>query len=151
MKTGISVGDAMSQEPVAIDPNDTVVKASKLMLKKRVGSLLIIQNDELKGLITEKDIVRLIAKGLSPSKTKVSDAMTKRIHTIKPSEDLFKAIQHMKKNKVRRLPVVYRKKLVGLLTETDVLKLQPVLYEMLYDWGNIEASRKELESGEIEK
>ena len=145
MKTGISVGDAMSQNPVAIDSNDSVVKASKLMLKKRVGSLLIVQAGELKGLITEKDIVRLIAKGLSPNKTKVSDVMTKKVHTIKPSEDLFEAIKHMKKNKVRRLPVVYRKKLVGLLTETDVLTLQPVLYEMLYDWGNIEASRKKLE------
>ena len=148
MKTGISVGDAMSQNPVAIDPNNSVIEASKLMLKKRVGSLLIIENNELKGLITEKDIVRLIANDLSPKKTKVSDVMTKRVHTIKPSEDLFRAIQHMKKNKVRRLPVVYRKKLIGLLTETDVLKLQPVLYEMLYDWGNIEASRKELESEE---
>ena len=52
----------------------------------------------------------------------------------------------MKKNKVRRLPVVYKGKLVALLTHTDVLKLEPIMYEMMYDWINIGISKDQMKS-----
>jgi len=70
--------------------------------------------------------------------------MRKKLHTTKPDEDLYEAVRHMKKNKVRRLPVVYRGKLVGLLTHTDILRLEPILYEMMYDWANMSLSKNQM-------
>jgi len=142
MKTGVSIGDAMTQDPIKIGPEETIVEASKLMLKKRVGSLLVMKGKKLAGLITEKDVVRVIARGFDPKKLKVEEIMTKKIHTAKPDDDLYKAVKHMKKNKVKKLPVVYKGNLVGMLTLNDVLKIQPIMYEILYEWGNIKASKE---------
>ena len=83
MKTGISVGDAMTQTPVTVDPEVTIIAASKIMLKERVGSLLVTKDAVLLGILTEKDIVRVIAKGLSPRKIKIEEVMSKRIKSIK--------------------------------------------------------------------
>ncbi len=146
MKTGVKVGDAMTQNPVVISMERTVSFASKVMLENRVGSLLVMQGDKIKGIITEKDVVRVVAKGMSPRRIKISEVMRKKLHTTKPNEDLYEAVRHMKKNKVRRLPVVYKGKLVGLLTHTDVLKLEPIMYEMMYDWINIGISKDQMKS-----
>ena len=144
MKTGIKVGDAMTQNPVIISMDRTVSYASKIMLEKRVGSLLVMDGEKIKGILTEKDVVRVIAKGLSPRRVKVPEVMRKKLHTTKPDEDLYEAVRHMKKNKVRRLPVVYKEKLVGLLTHTDILRLEPILFEMMYDWANIKLSKNQM-------
>ncbi|MDP3919147.1 MAG: CBS domain-containing protein [Nanoarchaeota archaeon] len=142
MKTGIVVGDAMSQNPVTADPELTIIAITQILIKEDVGSLLVVKGNKLLGIVTEKDIVRVLAKGLNPKKIKVDEIMTKRIHSIKPDIDLYEAIKYMKKHKVRRLPVLNKGNLVGMLTFSDIMKLQPILYEMLYDWGNMKASEK---------
>ena len=98
MKTGVKVGDAMTQNPVVISMERTVSFASKVMLENRVGSLLVMQGDKIKGIITEKDVVRVVAKGMSPRRIKISEVMRKKLHTTKPNEDLYEAVRHMKKN-----------------------------------------------------
>ena len=131
MKTDVSVGDAMTMKPIVIAPSKTVQDCSKLMIRKKVGSILVVEKTKLLGIITEKDIIRqIVAKHLNPQKLSVKDIMTKRIKTIEPDKDLFDAMQFMKKHKVRKLPVVHEGKLQGLLTETDILNIQPALLEI---------------------
>ena len=142
MKTGIKVSDAMSLAPVTILPNKNVLEAAKIMIKRKVGSLLVIRSDTLIGILTEKDIVKFAAKGIDAKKTPIKDIMTTKIHTINPSEDLYEALHKMKKEKVRRLPVVFKGKLVGMLTQNDILKLQPAMFDIIQEKATIKSCSK---------
>lgn len=142
MKTGIRIADAMSVQPVVIPGTTTILDCAKLMVKKRVGSLLIVKESSLEGIFTEKDLVHFLAKGLDPEVIKVKEAMSKKIHTIEPEEDLYDALIQMKKEKVRRLPVVHKNKLVGMLTLNDILKLQPALFDLMMESKSIRLQAK---------
>ena len=148
MKTGIKVADAMSVVPVSLLPNKTIYECAKIMSKRKVGSLLIIKGDTLEGIITEKDLVHFIAKGFDAKAEKVCEVMTKKIHTISPEEDLYEALHRMKKEKVRRLPVMHNKKLVGMLTLNDILKLQPALFDIIQERSHVRLQKDKEKSVE---
>ncbi len=148
MKTGVTVADGMSVNPVTISSTKSILECAKIMAKKRVGSLLIVKEDQLEGIITEKDLVHFLAKGLNPEATKVKEVMVKKIHTISPEEDLSEAVSTMKREKVRRLPVVSKKKLIGMLTLNDIIKLQPALFDLLREQSNIRLQKQKEKSVE---
>ncbi len=131
MKTGIKVGDAMTKSPIFIKASDNIKKCAETMLKNKVGSCLIVENNILKGIITEKDLVdKVLAKNLDPVKTKVTEIMNKKLITIDPSKDIYDALVKMQKEDVRRLPIVSDDKLIGLLTEKDILRIEPELFDL---------------------
>ena len=142
MKTGVKVSDAMSQNPVTISPTKSILECAKIMLKKNVGSLLIVSDDSLKGILTEKDLVTFLAKDLNSKKVPVSKIMITKIDTISPDADLYEAMTKMKLEKVRRLPVIHKNKLIGMLTLNDILKIQPALFEIIQERAKIESSKK---------
>ena len=135
MDTGIKVGDIMTRNLVFVTPETNLVVCAKMMVKKRVGNLLIKEkgSDKLKGILTEKDIVWAVVKkskrGLKDILAK--DLMKKRVVTIKPLADVTEAMRRFKKKKVRRLPVVERGKLIGILTDKDILRMDPGLFQMI--------------------
>ena len=134
MRTGVKVIDAMTRTPISIAPDKSIEECAKLMLKKSVGGLMVVDSGKIKGIITEKDLVeRLVAKNLNPKTTKVFEIMSKRIIGIKPDLDIYDALIEMRDNDVRRLPVIHDNKLVGLLTEKDVLKIQPNLFDLIVE------------------
>jgi CBS domain-containing protein len=137
MESGIKVSDAMTKNPVIISAEETILNCAKLMLERRVGSVLITHDELLEGIITEKDVVRVMAKGLDPNETTVGEIMNKRLRTTEPGEEIEKVMHHMHKNKVRRLPVLFDGKLAGIITQNDILKIQPALFELLMAKGNI--------------
>lgn len=126
----------MTKKPVVVKPNLSVEDGAKLMLKNNIGNLMIEENGNLKGIITEKDFVeRVVAKGLDPKKTKISDVMTKTLKaTLKPDEDVLEAMKLMDEHDVRRVPVLDNKgKLVGVVTSKDIVKVQPELISLRLD------------------
>ena len=100
------------------------------MVKKRIGSLIIVDKGHLKGILTEKDIMWALSKKKDLSEVKVEDICTRKITTIKPSADVSNAVRLMKKSKLRRLPVTLHKKVIGYLTLKDILKVQPALFDI---------------------
>lgn len=136
--------DTMTKTPVVVGPENTVEDCVKLMLKSNVGSLLVKENDILRGIATEKDLVeKVILKNLNPKKTKISAIMNKVLVTINPDADILEAIKLMTKYEIRRLPVVDEEgKLQGLVTVNDILRLQPQLFELIIDKSRLFASRK---------
>ena len=119
----------IDQRLVIIDQNSTAYDAAVSMLKNRCGALLVCDaKDEgtLLGIISERDITfRVIPKDLDPKKTKISKVMTKDVQTISPKKTTVDAIQIMKSKGFRHLPVVDKKKIVGILSMRD-----------LYDYAN---------------
>jgi len=130
MNIGIQVGDVMTRSFVSIKPEMPVLSAVKLMVKKRVGSLILEENGFLKGILTEKDIMWALSKKKDLSGIKAGEICSRKITTIKPSADIYDAIMLMRKKKFRRLPVTVDKKVIGYLTLKDILRMQPELFEI---------------------
>jgi len=129
MKVGIRVGDVMTKNIISVDPETPVKKCAKLMSTKHIGSLLVMKKEKLQGILTEGDIIKAIGKGLALD-LPVKKIMTRKVITIKPSSDIYDALVLMKKKRIRWLPVVVKEHLVGFLTEKDILKIQPDLFDI---------------------
>jgi CBS domain-containing protein len=104
-------------EVVAIERDMTLKAAAKIMSDKNIGSLVVIDGEKIKGIITERDIVTN-ASNLGKS---VTSSMAKNVLTISPDEELDNAAILMRKNKINRIPVVKNDKLVGIVTSTDLI------------------------------
>ncbi len=120
--------DVMNKEPYILYEEDTMLDASKFMKKERIRNLPVVdKNNKLVGLITLREIIEGLAS--KPDKTLIGDAMLKDVKSIEPETPLKGAIQVMLVNKFGCLPVVDKnKKLLGIITEADLLK---PLYEMV--------------------
>jgi CBS domain-containing protein len=104
---------------------DSIFMISNLMKRGKVSSIIIIdQNSEPIGIITERDIVRrVISDGKDPKITKATDIMSKPLITIKEDTHLYEVAKKMVKHKIRRLPVGNDKNiLIGIVTVTDIIK-----------------------------
>jgi CBS domain-containing protein len=102
---------------------DSMRDAAKLMHKRNVGSLLVVDGGKPIGIVTERDLVGVIATGVEPGSVKVADAMTKNPIVVKSSEDLDAARELMLKHDVRHIPVVGDDgQLVGVVSLKDVIK-----------------------------
>ena len=144
MKTGYKVYDCMTTKPISCSSGITLKECAKIMDESHVGALVIKDNGDSKGLITEQDIVRkVIAEGINPIDKKVRDFMETDLITISPKEDIYNALIKMRDSNIRHLPVVEDGKMVGLLTMKDILKIEPQLFELLIEkWNLREESRK---------
>jgi CBS domain-containing protein len=100
-----TVADVMSKDPASVEPGASIEDAAKAMKEKDTGALLVVDGDELKGIVTDRDIVvNAIAEGNSDAK--VEDVASTDTTTIKPDAALTDAITKMRESDVRRLPVV---------------------------------------------
>ena len=133
VKIGVKVGDIMTRNFISTKPDISVLDATKLMTKKRVGSLILEKDGFLKGIITEKDIIWALTKKRHRrdlAKIKAKSICSRRPTTIKPSADVHDAIRLMRKKKFRRLPVTIKKRVIGYLTLKDILRIQPELFKI---------------------
>ena len=142
----ILVADIMTREPITTKPNTNLLECAKKMVKKRVGSLLVVNQKKLVGFISQKDILwALIKKSKDDlSKIEVTDISPKKIATIKPHATIEEAIQKMKKVKFERLPVIHEGKLVGMLTIKDILNFHQEFYPELEEFAQIREQTKKL-------
>ncbi|MCX6747982.1 MAG: CBS domain-containing protein [Candidatus Pacearchaeota archaeon] len=130
MDLGIKVGDLMTRDFVSVKPETSLQECSKIMIKKRVGSLVLTENKQLRGLLTERDIIWALTKTRDLKKIKAIEIANKKIVTIKPSADITEALGKMRKSKYRWLPVVIEGKIIGFLTLKDILRIEPSLFEI---------------------
>ena len=118
-----TVKDVMTAGPTSIASGESVVEAARRMLSDDVGSLPVVDEDKLVGMITDRDIVlQVVAKDVDPHKVSVGDVASERPVTAAPDEPLDAALQRMAKEQVRRLPVVTDGRLVGILAQADVAR-----------------------------
>jgi CBS domain-containing protein len=116
-----SVRDAMTENPRSIGASASVVEAARLMRDEHIGSLPITDDEELVGMITDRDITtRVVAEAADPKMTSVGDVVSRDLISVEPDEELEEAVQLMASHQVRRLPVVENGRLVGIVAQADV-------------------------------
>jgi CBS domain-containing protein len=117
------VRDIMTKNIVMIDHDKTALEAAKIMTEKGISSLFVVKDNHPIGIVTERDFIKKIcARELSITQVKMSDIMSKILTTADPNTPIEVAIQRMVNHKIRRLPIMERDKLVGIITVTDLAK-----------------------------
>jgi CBS domain-containing protein len=120
---GKHIRDVMTPGPETIQADRPAAEAAKLMEQADAGMIPVMDNGDLLGTVTDRDIaIRLVAEGKDPQATPVREIASTSIVTIEPDRDLDEALQLMAKHQVRRLPVVEDGRLVGVLAQADVAR-----------------------------
>ena len=130
----LRVQDVMVREVLTIDAAQNTKNAARLMSKFGVSSLIVSSDADIVGIVTERDIiVRVVSSGQDPEKVTIREIMSEPIIIVKPETPLDEAIKIMFRERIKKLPVMCREdermKLVGILSITDVARLQPRLIE----------------------
>ena len=118
----MKVRDIMTTDVVFANKDDSVLTVAKLMKHHNVGAIPIVENAEkVLGMVTDRDIVLNMADyNFDPANTFALKLMTDKLYTVKPEADLSSALALMKKQQIRRLPVMEDNKLVGMLSIGDI-------------------------------
>ena len=142
----ILVADVMTRGPVTAKPDDNLLNCAKKIVKKKVGTLLIVDKKKLIGFINERDILWALVKKSKKdlSNIKAIDISAKKIISIRPSATIKEAINKMKKLKFERLPVINNNQLVVIITAKDILNFHPEFYPELEEFARIREEQKKL-------
>jgi CBS domain-containing protein len=122
------------QEPVTAPSGMTVTEAAKLMKEHNIGALMVVEDDKLVGVFTERDaLFRVLAAGLEGDRTDLAAVMTTNPQTIGPESGFTTALQMMHDGRYRHLPVVEEGRVIGIVSVRDALgpELETFVYEML--------------------
>ncbi len=140
LRTRMVVKDVMSSPVVTLGEDATSNKVAHLMDENELGCLIVTsKTGRPVGIITERDLViRVLAKNLKPDAVKAKDIMTSPLVTIEPEATISEAARKMNRLNIRRLGVIYKGNLVGLVSSRDILGVMPELIEIIQERTRIE-------------
>jgi CBS domain-containing protein len=133
VQTGIQVRDVMSSPVKTVTEQDSVETAAKLMKTNNLGSIIVTDSHgNPVGIITEKDIInRVVAENLLPRNINAQQAMSYPVLSISPHNDIKQAAETMRTRDVRRLVVMDRNRMIGLIASNDIVAITPALIEII--------------------
>lgn len=122
-----TLASVMTKDPICLSASQSVAEAASLMCDEDVGAVLIEQDGQLCGIVTDRDIVvRVVAAGLNPEATKLSSVCSSELAVLSPDDEIFHAVELMRKKGIRRIPVKVDGSLVGIVSLGDLaLKRDP--------------------------
>ncbi len=136
MRARVPVFEIMSQRPVTITADANAAEASGIMRDKEIGSLIVVEDGRPVGIVTERDVVtKVAALDRRPREVHVREIMTSPVVAVRPEEEVAEAAKMMSTRKIRRLAVVKEGKLVGMITENDILRIWPQLLEVTREYA----------------
>ena len=142
----LKVRDVMVREVITVDENSTVKEAVDIMNEFQIGSLIVLEKGKAIGIVTERDFLRrVIGEGKDAKNTRVGEIMTTPLVVVEPSTDLEEAVKLMFQRKIKKLAVVDAKKLVGIVTLTDIARFQPQMIKMLKQLTTKQAAPKSMQ------
>jgi CBS domain-containing protein len=117
-----TVGDRMTRDLLTIEPGAALTEAARRMASRAVGAVVVLEGDRLTGIVTERDVLKAVAAGLSPEAT-VSDWMTRHPETVESDDETDHAASLMIHGGFRHLPVVDEGRVVGILSIRDLMRV----------------------------
>lgn len=138
------VEEIMTRNIIAIGPEELVVDACKKCSDNNVGSLVVMNDGMIIGIVTERDIIQsvLLVKE-DPKQVKVKEIMTPHIKTIHALDKVEKAARIMKENSIKKLPVILNNEIVGIITETDITRTINAYSEAITELTELYVGSKE--------
>ena len=116
-----SVREAMTASVSSVSPSQSLADAAEVMKREDVGSVPVVEEGRLAGIVTDRDIVtRAVAEQRNPQAVRVEEIASHDLVTVEPEQDLEEALALMARHKIRRLPVLEGGRLVGMLAQADV-------------------------------
>jgi CBS domain-containing protein len=116
-----SIRDVMTTDPQTVDTGTTLAGAASLMKERDVGALIVTEQGSVTAIVTDRDIViRGVAEGADPESARVGDVATQELTALSPGDTVDDAIQAMRQQNVRRLPVVEDGQAVGIVSLGDL-------------------------------
>lgn len=129
----IKVKDIMKRNVITVDPDLMISDAAKIMTNNRIGSVIVLDK-KMKpiDIVTDDDIVGIIALGKNPKGISIKDMPTRRkLISASPEDDVLKITKMMIKTGVKRLPVIKDGKLQGIVSDKEILLTAPELLEIM--------------------
>jgi CBS domain-containing protein len=118
---GQKVHEVMTDHPVAVDPQATLAEAARLMRENDIGDVLVAEGNQLRGIVTDRDIVvRAVADGRDVRQTTVAEVTSVDVAAVSPDDEADEAVLIMRERSVRRIPVVDVDRLVGVVSLGDM-------------------------------
>jgi len=131
-KGSLKIVDVMVREVITIDENVSAKEAVDIMNQFEIGSIIATRKGKAVGIITERDLLkRIVAEGKNAKKTRVKDIMSSPLIVIASSTDLEEAARLMFEKKIKKLLVIDQNRLVGLVSLTDIARVQPEVIKIL--------------------
>ncbi|MGH3742546.1 MAG: CBS domain-containing protein, partial [Micromonosporaceae bacterium] len=115
------VADIMTEASVSDTSHETLRAAGAIMWRQQTGSLLIMDDGRLVGILTERDLLRAVARGADVDNTPVRDVMTTKVRTVGADASLHETARLMAANWIRHLPVMEGEKVVGVVSQRDLV------------------------------
>ena len=152
LRSRMLVKDVMSSPVITIDEDAPTNHVAELMDKHGLGCIIVTSKEAKPlGIITERDLVgRVLAKNVKPDSSKAKEVMTTPLITIEPDKTISEAARRMSRLNIRRLGVVYKEQLVGVLSSKDVLGVMPELIEIIQEQALIEGENRAHETTTVE-
>lgn len=161
METDIPLREIMIHEVVTGDKDMNVREAAKMMKKYDVDSIVVLNDGDPVGIVTQGDIIsELVTKDTTPSTVKLEDVMTTPLVAASPEDHLSEIVKKMAAEKIRKLPIIEDGKLVGIVADVDILSVSSEMNTILADLIEMHVERdilvtenegEEVEQGICEK
>ena len=153
LRTRMLVKDIMSNPVITTEEEAPSNKVALLMDENKVGAVVVTNKEgQPLGIITERDLViRVLSKNLKPDAVKSREIMTSPLVTIEPEATINEAAKRMSRIDIRRLGVLYKGNLVGIISSKDILGVMPELIEIIQERTRIEGAGRSEETEEVEE
>ncbi len=116
----MQVGDIMTRDVQTARTSDTFADVAKILHHNRISSVIVMEGDQVAGIVTERDLVNVVADGVDARAVPVSDRLTRDLATVEPRTDIADAARLMASRGIRHLPVLDRGSLAGIISIRDL-------------------------------
>lgn len=142
----VLVSDIMTRQVISVKPETNLLDCAKVLIKKRVGSLILAEGKKIKGFLSTQDILWAIVKKAKSdlSKIKASDISPRKIITIKPEASLDEAIKKIKKFKFQKLPVIKNGEIIGIISLRDIVTFYPEMNDQFKELEDVKEETDKL-------
>jgi len=131
-EVSLKVDDVMTMDVITIDENASVKEAADIMNQQGISCLIVVRKGKAIGIITERDLLkRVIVETKNAKKTKVREVMSSPLEVVAPGTNLESALRLMFDKKIKKIAVVDKKRLLGLVSLTDIARCHPAIINML--------------------
>jgi DNA-binding NtrC family response regulator/Mg2+/Co2+ transporter CorC len=157
LRVELEVQDVMSKDMTTISSGESVVSATKTMCENNISCMVVVDNGSVVGILTERDLLkRIAAKEKDYSKITIAETMSSPVETISPNLPVLEAGRIMEDKHIKRLPVIEKKRLVGIITQTELTRLltssamwRNVVEIMTWDVAGIQCKASVAEAAEV--